>query len=71
MLGAFGDDCRQHQDLGIHAGLLGEMPSAQPDIVPAHVLYGVDLLVVPQVCLLLEERAAPVVGVPGHLASVV
>ena len=70
-LGALGDDSRQHQHLGVHAGLLGEMPAAQPDVVPAHVLDGVDLLVVFQVRLLLEERAAPVVGMPGHHVALV
>ena len=71
VLGVVGDDGGQHQRLGVHAALGGEVAAAEPDVVPTGVLDVVDFLEVLLVGLGFQELAALVVGVPGHHAALV
>ena len=71
VLGVVGDDGRQHEGLGVHAALGGEVTAAEPDVVPARIL---DVLDLPEVLLVgigFQEPTTLIVGVPGDHAAFV
>ena len=67
-LGPFGDHSGQHQDLRVHACLLGKVAAAEPEVVPAHLLDSVDFFVVLGVGLRLQKLSPTIFGIPWNLA---